>query len=187
MTDLKSASNNLTAAVHCEAFYQGRIYYNIALKGAQFTAAVTDKILTYRCNKQSSEAQSTWYRLKQSSRKFPGQNTDLFFWINKVCDFSFSNSEQACLTLCRLHAAWHLCLAGLVSHWNTWHYSPLLVLIKMIINSQIPFKITTLKIQMDCFDIKRSWKRRTDWSLQQDLHMALKCDKRYEISTIFAL
>ena len=79
MTDLKSASNNLTAAVHCEAFYQGRIYYNIALKGAQFTAAVTDKILTYRCNKQSSEAQSTWYRLKQSSRKFPGQNTDLFF------------------------------------------------------------------------------------------------------------
>ena len=68
--------------------------------------------LTYRCDKQSSEAQSTRCWLKQSSRKFPGQNTDLFFWINKVCDISFSISEQACLRLCRLHAAWRLCLGS---------------------------------------------------------------------------
>ena len=47
--------------------------------------------------------------LKQSSAKFPGQNTDLFFWINKVSDISSSNSEQACLRLYRLHAAWHFC------------------------------------------------------------------------------
>ena len=46
----------------------------------------------------------TW--LKQCSAKFPGQNTDLFFWINKVSDISSSNSEQACLRLCRLHAAY---------------------------------------------------------------------------------
>ena len=55
--------------------------------------------LTYRCDKQSSE--STRYWLTQSSRKFPGQNTDLFFWINKVSDiFFFLISEQACLALC---------------------------------------------------------------------------------------
>ena len=45
--------------------------------------------LTYRCDKQSSE--STRYWLTQSSRKFPGQNTDLFFWINKVSDIYFFN------------------------------------------------------------------------------------------------
>ena len=39
----------------------------------------------------------TRYWLPQSSRKFPGQNTDLLFWINKVCDIFFSISEQACL------------------------------------------------------------------------------------------
>ena len=28
-----------------------------------------------------------------------------FFWVNNVSDISFLNSEQACLMLCRLHAA----------------------------------------------------------------------------------
>ena len=54
----------------------------------------------------------TRYWLPQSSRKYPGQNTDLLFWINKVSDIFFSISEQACLALCRLHAAWHLCLGS---------------------------------------------------------------------------
>ena len=55
----------------------------------------------------------TRYWLPQSSRKCPGQNTDLFFWINKVSDiYIFSISEQACLALCGLHAACHLCLGS---------------------------------------------------------------------------
>ena len=37
----------------------------------------------------SSESTRCW--LTQSSRKFPGQNTDLFFWINKVSDIFFFN------------------------------------------------------------------------------------------------
>ena len=50
-----------------------------------------------------------------------------------------------------------------------------------------------MKVQSDCFGIKRSRKRPTDWSLQQTLpimthmlsHMALKSDKIYQISVTF--
>jgi len=61
-------------------------------------------------------------------------------------------------------------VAGFLSHWNPRHYSPLLVLIKIIIVKFL-LKITTLKIQSDCFGIKRSWKHPTDCSLQQALHI----------------
>ena len=61
-------------------------------------------------------------------------------------------------------------VAGFLSHWNPWHYSPLLVLIKIIIVKFL-LKITTLKIQSDCFGIKCSWKHPTDCSLQQALHI----------------
>ena len=98
--------------LRCEANYQRIIYYSIALKGAEVYNGSYKQNLTYRCDKQFSEAQSTRYWLKQSSRKFPGQNTDLLFWINKVCDIFFSISEQTCLALCRLDAAWHLCLGS---------------------------------------------------------------------------
>ena len=43
--------------------------------------------IKFNLSVQSSE--STRYWLTQSSRKFPGQNTDLFFWINKVSDIFF--------------------------------------------------------------------------------------------------
>ena len=81
-------------------------------------------------DKQSSVAQSTRYWLNQSSRKFPGQNTDLFFWINKVSDVFFSFKFWAgSFTFCRLHAAWHLCLGyGLTAlsvkhHTKIWIFS----------------------------------------------------------------
>ena len=45
--------------------------------------------IKFNLSMQSSE--STRYWLTQSSRKFPGQNTDLFFWINKVSDIYFFN------------------------------------------------------------------------------------------------
>ena len=61
-------------------------------------------------------------------------------------------------------------VAGFLSHWNPWHYSPLLVLIKIIIVKFL-LKITTLKIQSDRFGIKCSWKHPTDCSLQQALHI----------------
>ena len=61
-------------------------------------------------------------------------------------------------------------LFGFLSHWNTRHYSPHLVLIKIIIVKFL-LKITTLKIQSDCFGIKRSQKRPTDCSLHQALHI----------------
>ena len=67
--------------------------------------------LTYRCDKQSSE--STRYWLTQSSRKFPGQNTDLFFWINKVSDIFFFNFWAGLFSVVPRCAAWFL------SHWNT--------------------------------------------------------------------
>ena len=72
-------------------------------------------------------------------------------------------------TLCRLHTAWLLSLGSF--HTETHHYSPLLVLIKIII--VIVLKITTLEIQSDCFGIKRSRKRPTDCSLQQALYIQL--------------
>ena len=122
--------------------------------------------IKFNLSMQSSE--STRYWLTQSSRKFPGQNTDLFFWINKVSDVSFSNSEQACLRCAGLHAAWHLSLGSY--HTETHHYSPLLVLIKIIIVKFL-LKITTLKIQIDYLGIKRPRKRPTDRSLQQALHI----------------
>ena len=109
-----------------------------------------------------------WYWLKPSSRKFPGQNTDLFFWINKVSDVSFSNSEQACLRCAGLHAAWHLSLGSY--HTETHHYSPLLLRIKIIIVKFL-LTITTLKIQSNGFSIKRARKRPTDCGLQQTLAM----------------
>ena len=149
--------------LRCEANYQRRIYYSIALTRAQFSTAVTN-----RCDKQFSDAQSTRYWLKQSSRKFPGQNTDLFFWINKVSDVSFSNSEQACLRCAGLHAAWHLSLGSY--HTETHHYSPLLLRIKIIIVKFL-LTITTLKIQSNGFSIKRARKRPTDCGLQQTLAM----------------
>ena len=52
-------------------------------------------------------------------------------------------------------------LSGFLSHWNTRQYSPLLVLIKIIIVKFL-LKITTMKIQSDCFGIKCSRKRPTD-------------------------
>ena len=61
-------------------------------------------------------------------------------------------------------------LFGFLSHWITRHYPPLLVLIKIIIVKFL-LKITTLKIQSDCFGIKRSWKHPKDCSLQQALHI----------------
>ena len=61
-------------------------------------------------------------------------------------------------------------LFGFLSHWNTRHYSPLLVVIKIIM-VKFFLKITTSKIQSDCFGIKRSRKRPTDCSLQLALHM----------------
>ena len=158
----------------------------MALKEAQFTTSVTNKIID-ATNNPLLKAQSTRYWLKQSPRKFPGQNTDLFFWINKVSDVSFSNSEQACLRCAGLHAAWHLSLGSY--HTETHHYSPLLVLIKIIIVKFL-LKATTLKKRSDCFGIKCSRKRPTDCSPQKawhiySSHMALKCDKRYEIWSIF--
>ena len=108
-----------------------------------------------------------WYWLKPSSRKFPGQNTDLFFWINKVSDVSFSNSEQACLRCAGLHAALHLSFGSY--HTETHHLkSPLLFRIKIIIVTFL-LKLTTLTIQSDCFSIKRSRQRPTDRSLQLTL------------------
>ena len=71
-------------------------------------------------------------------------------------------------------------LFGFLSHGNTQHYSPLLVLIKIIIVKFL-LEITTLKMQSDCFGIERSRKRPTDCSLQQALpilsHMALNLIK----------
>ena len=164
MTDVKSGFNK--QPLRCEANYQRRIYYSIALTRAQFSTAVTN-----RCDKQFSDAQSTRYWLKQSSRKFPGQNTDLFFWINKVSDVSFSNSEQACLRCTGLHAAWHLSLCSY--HTETHHlYSPLLLRIKINIVKFLS-KIITLKIQSDCFGIKHCRKRPTYCSSQQTLPMII--------------
>ena len=100
--------------------------------------------------------------------KFPGQNTDLFFWINKGSDVSFSNPEQACLPCAGLHAAWHLSLGSY--HTETHHYSPLLLRIKIIIVKFL-LTITTLKIQSNGFSIKRARKRPTDCGLQQTLPM----------------
>ena len=64
-----------------------------------------------------------------------------------------------------LHAAWHLLGSY---HTETHHFSPLLLGIKIIIVKFL-LTITTLKIQSDCFGIKRSRKRPTDCSLQQTL------------------
>ena len=55
-------------------------------------------------------------------------------------------------------------------HTETHHYTPLLLRIKIIIVKFL-FKITSLKIQSDCFGVKRSRKRPTDCSLQQALHI----------------
>ena len=73
--------------------------------------------------------------------------------------FLFSNSEQACLRCAGLHAAWHLSLGSY--HTETHHYTPLLLRIEIIIVKFL-LKITSLKIQSDCFGIKRSRKRPTD-------------------------
>ena len=106
---------------------------------------------------------------QQSPRKFPGQNTDLFLWINKVSDVSFSNSKQARLRCAGLHAAWYLSLGS--CHTETHHYTPLLLRIKTIIVKFL-LKITSSKIQSDYFGIKRSARKRpTDCSLQQALHI----------------
>ena len=59
---------------------------------------------------------------------------------------------------------------GFLSHWNIRQYSPLLVLIEIIIVKFL-LKITTLKIRSDCFGIKRCQTRPTDCSLQQALHI----------------
>ena len=53
-------------------------------------------------------------------------------------------------------------------HTETHHYSPLLLRIKIIIVKFLS-KITTLKIQSDCFGVTSSRKRSTDCSLQQTL------------------
>ena len=61
---------------------------------------------------------------------------------------------------------------GCLSYWNTrttLFTSP--CLIEIIIIVKFLLKITTLKIQSDCFRIKRSQKRPTDCILQQDLHI----------------
>ena len=180
MTDLKSGSNK-TRRYAVKLITRGskrRIYYSIALTGAQFTTAVTKK---FNLSIWQTILWSTIYPVWTQAilRKFPGQNTDLFFWINKVSDVSFSNSEQACLCCAGLHAAWHLSLGSY--HTETHHYSPFLLLIKIII---VKFLLTTLKIQSDCFGIKHSQKHPTDFTHILS-HMVLKCDKRYETSVIF--
>ena len=64
------------------------------------------------------------------------------------------------------HAAWHLSLGSY--HTETHHYSPLVLRMKMV-TFKFLVTITTLKIQSDCFGIKRSRKRPTDFSLQRTL------------------
>ena len=105
--------------------------------------------------------------------KFPGQNTDLFFWINKVSAWCFFFKFWAGFSLCcagcaGLHAAWFLSLGSF--HTETHRYTPLLLGIKIIIVKFL-LKITSLKMQSDCFGIKRSQKRPTDCSLHQALHI----------------
>ena len=71
----------------------------------------------------------------------------------------FSISEQACLALCRLHAAWYLCLGSYHTKTHGIIHRSLYIIVKFLLN------ITTLKIQSDCFGIKCSRKRPTDCSL----------------------
>ena len=55
-------------------------------------------------------------------------------------------------------------------HTETHRYTPLLLRIEIII-VKFHLKITSLKIQSDCFGIKRSQKRPTDCCFHQALHM----------------
>ena len=73
----------------------------------------------YWCDKHSSEAQSTRYWLQQSSRKFAGQNTDVFFWINEVSDVSLSKLYWAGLFNVVPLACCVAPFFGFISHWNT--------------------------------------------------------------------
>ena len=84
----------------------------------------------------------------------------MFFWINKVSDILFFNFWAGLFSVVPL-ACCVAPLSGFVSHWNTRQYSPLLVLIKIIIVKFL-LKITTMKIQSDCLGIKYSRKRLTD-------------------------
>ena len=58
MTGLRTGSNKQPLC--CEANYQTRIYYSMALKEAQFTTSVTNKIID-ATNNPLLKAQSTRY------------------------------------------------------------------------------------------------------------------------------
>ena len=118
----------------------------------------------------SKRARSRSTRYLQISRWLFGQNTDLFFWINKVSAWCFFFKFWAGFSLrcAGLHAAWFLSLVSF--HTETHRYTPLLLRIKIIIVKFL-LKITSLKIQSDCFGIKRSQKRPTDCGLHQALHI----------------
>ena len=154
MNDLKSGSNKTAAT----------LWSSVLKEDLQALSLQRQLQIKFYLSMRQTILFSKIYQ--QSSRKFPDQNTDLFFWINKVSDVSFSISEQACLRCAGLHAAWHLSLGSY--HTETHHFSPLLLRIKIIIVKFL-LTITTLRMQSDCFGIKRSRKRPTDYSLQQTL------------------
>ena len=133
--------------LRCEGNCQRRIYFILCSKELNLQLQLQ---INFNLSMRQTILWITRYWLPQSSRKFPGQNTDLLFWINKVSDVSFSNSEQACLRCAGLHAAWYLSLGCF--HTETHHYAPLLLRIKIIIDKFL-LKITSLKIQSDCFGI----------------------------------
>ena len=73
---------------------QRRIYFMLCSKELNLQLQLQ---INFNLSMRQTILWITRYWLPQSSRKFPGQNTDLLFWINKVCDIFFSISEQACL------------------------------------------------------------------------------------------
>ena len=73
-----------------------RYAVKVIIKGGFISASRSKELnlqlqLQIKFNLSVQSSESTRYWLTQSSRKFPGQNTDLFFWINKVSDIFFSN------------------------------------------------------------------------------------------------
>ena len=114
----------------------------------------------------------TRYWLPQSSRKIPGQNTDLFIWINNVSDIFFSNFwaglfsvvPLACcvaslsgfrITRSETHGNIHCSLT--CSNWNNY--------------SQIPFKNNYYENTKWLLQHKVLSKAANRCSLQQALHI----------------
>ena len=85
------------------------MYYSIALKGAQFTSAVTNKVKPIDATNNTLKHNLPGIDSSNLQGNFQARILICSFEEIKFLMFLFQIlSRQACLTLCRSHAAWHL-------------------------------------------------------------------------------